>query len=216
MIATIKRAIGPLVICLTAACSTAFASSNVTGLWYDHTGRGAVEITDCNGKLCGRLVWVKDPSHKEGCGFQIFGDVKPVAGGKWDGGWIIDPDKDPDKKYDVEITPQGDQKLKVMGYAGMKFLSETMIWTRANPDLKKCGSDVARAPDPAPAPGPAPAPDQKDPPRADDPAPAPGPARAPEEAKPAPKGDKSASSGKKKDCKFDIPYVNATITVPCD
>ena len=214
MIATIKRAIGPLVICLTAACSTAFASSNVTGLWYDHTGRGAVEITDCNGKLCGRLVWVKDPSHKEGCGFQIFGDVKPVAGGKWDGGWIIDPDKDPDKKYDVEITPQGDQKLKVMGYAGMKFLSETMIWTRANPDLKKCGSDVARAPDPAPAPGPAP--DQKDPPRADDPAPAPRPAPAPEEAKPAPKGDKSASSGKKKDCKFDIPYVNATITVPCD
>ena len=27
----------------------------------------------------------------------------------------------------------GDQKLKVMGYAGMKFLSETMTWTRAPP-----------------------------------------------------------------------------------
>jgi hypothetical protein len=131
--------------------------------------------------------------------------------------WVSDVDPaPPDKKYDVEITPQGDQKLKVMGYAGMKFLSETMIWTRANPDLKKCGSDVARAPDPAPAPGPAPAPDQRDPPRADDPAPAQSPARAPEETKPAAKGDKSASSGKKKDCKFDIPYVNATITVPCD
>jgi len=217
MIGIIKRAIGPLAITVAAASTPAFAASSPLGVWIDHTGRGAVEITDCNGKLCGRLVWFKDPKNeKEGCNFQIIGDVRPVSGGKWDGGWIIDPDKDPDKKYDVEITPQGDQKLKVMGYAGMKFLSETMIWTRANPDLKKCGSDIARAPDPAPAPGPAPAPDQKDPPRADDPAPAPGPARAPEEAKPAPKGDKSASSGKKKDCKFDIPYVNATITVPCD
>ena len=111
MIAIIKRAIGPLVISLAATCSPALASSP-TGLWYDHTGRGAVEITDCNGKLCGRIVWVKDANHKEGCGFQIIGDVKPVAGGKWDGGWIIDPEKDPKHKYDVEITPQGD-KLKV-------------------------------------------------------------------------------------------------------
>jgi uncharacterized protein (DUF2147 family) len=132
---------------------SAFAASSPLGVWIDHTGRGAVEITDCNGKLCGRLVWFKDQKNeKEGCNFHIIGDVRPVSGGKWDGGWIIDPDKDPDKKYDVEITPQGDQKLKVMGYAGMKFLSETMIWTRANPDLKKCGSDVARAPErPAPA-----------------------------------------------------------------
>jgi uncharacterized protein (DUF2147 family) len=131
MIAIIKRAIGPLVISLAAASTPALAASP-TGLWYDHTGRGAVEITDCNGKLCGRIVWVKDNNHKEGCGFQVIGDVRPVAGGKWDGGWIIDPEKDPKHKYDVEITPQGD-KLKVMGYAGVKFLSETMIWTRVRP-----------------------------------------------------------------------------------
>src|SRR6185369_16196950 len=103
-------------------------------------------------------------------------------------GWIIDPDKDPDKKYDVEITPISDQKLKVMGYMGSKWLNETMTWTRASADLKKCGSDVARAPDPAPAPGPAPAPDRNDPPAAN---PDRAPAAAPEESKPA----KSASSG---------------------
>ena len=107
------------------------------GLWYDETGRGAIEITHCNGKLCGRLVWVKEANHKEGCGLQIFGDVKPVAGGKWDGGWIIDPEKDLKTRYDVEITPQGD-KLKVMGYSGTKFLSQTMIWTRAPASLPRC------------------------------------------------------------------------------
>ncbi len=127
--------------------------------------------------------------------------MKPVGPGKWDNGWIVDPEKDPDKKYSVEITPQGENKLKVMGYAGMKFLSETMIWTRANPDLKKCGSDVARAPDPAPAP--APAPEEKD---KEAPAATPAPAPAPEESK-------TAAAGKKKDCKLDIQF--AVITFPC-
>jgi uncharacterized protein (DUF2147 family) len=208
MIATIKRAIAPLAITLAAAAWTpAFAAGSPLGVWIDHTGRGAVEITDCNGKLCGRLVWFKDTKNvKDGCNFQIIGDVRPIAGNKWDGGWIIDPDKDPDKKYDVEITPLSDQKLKVMGYAGMKFLSETMTWTRAPADLKKCGDDVARASDPAPAPAPAP---ERDSPAAN---PAPAPAAAPEEAKPE-RGDKTAGKGKQKDCKMDIGV--AVITFPC-
>ena len=143
MVATITRIAGLLAVSL-AACGSAIAASDPIGIWIDHTGRGAVEITDCGGKLCGHLVWFKDAKEgKGGCKFQIIGNVRPVAGNKWDGGWIIDPEKDPNKKYDVEITPMGDQKLKVMGYAGMKFLSETMTWTRAPADLKKCGEDVA-------------------------------------------------------------------------
>jgi hypothetical protein len=134
-----------------------------------------------------------------------------MSGNKWDGGWIIDPDKDPNKKYDVEITPISDQKLKVMGYAGMKFLSETMIWTRAKADLPKCGESVARAPDPAP--GPAPAPEgEKDPPAAANPGTEPAPARAPEERQPE-KGGKTAANGKKGDCKVDLSF--AVITFPC-
>ena len=134
MIAILKRAIAPAVLALAATCGSALANASPLGLWYDETGRGAIEITECNGNLCGRLVWLKEADHKEGCGLQIFGDVKPVAGGKWDDGWIIDPEKDLKTRYDVEITPQGD-KLKVMGYAGTKFLSQTMIWTRAPASL---------------------------------------------------------------------------------
>src|ERR1700680_3742630 len=155
MIAIIKRAIGPLAITLAAASTPAFAASSPLVIWIDHTGRGAVEITDCGGRLCGRLVWFKDAKQgKGGCNFQIIGDVRPVAGNKWDGGWIIDPDKNPNKKYDVEITALSAQKLKVMGYEGMKFLSETMTWTRAPADLKKCGEDIAN-PGGEPAPKPA-------------------------------------------------------------
>jgi len=124
-----------------APCEPTCAASSPLGVWIDHTGRGGVEITDCAGNLCGRLVWFKDPKNsKEGCNFQIIGNVKPVGANRWDGGWIIDPDKDPKKKYDVEITLLSEQKLKVMGYAGMKFLSETMTWTRAPASLRRCGT----------------------------------------------------------------------------
>ena len=144
MFATIKRAIGPLAITLAATSIPAFAASSPLGVWMEPAGRGAVEITDCNGKLCGRLVWFQDTKNNNACNLQIIGDVRPVAGGKWDGGWIIDPDSN--KKYDVEITPLSDQQLKVMGYASMKFLSETMVFTRAREDLEKCTESVARAP----------------------------------------------------------------------
>ena len=111
-----------------------------TGLWYDHTGRGVVEIIKCGGNLCGKLVWLKNPSHKEGCGLQIIGDVRPVANGVWDGGWIIDPEKDLNTKYSVELTLVNPKSLKVVGYLGTKFLSETMMWKRAPNDLKRCGA----------------------------------------------------------------------------
>ena len=56
MIATFKRAIAPLAITLASAWTPAFAAGSPIGVWIDHTGRGAVEITDCSGKLCGKLV----------------------------------------------------------------------------------------------------------------------------------------------------------------
>ena len=73
------------------ASGTAFADGGATGVWIDHTGRGAVEITNCGSNLCGRVVWIKDEKNAKGCGVQIIGNAKPVAGGKWDNGWIYRP-----------------------------------------------------------------------------------------------------------------------------
>jgi uncharacterized protein (DUF2147 family) len=188
----LKSLIGAVVIG-GATCGAAAAASPV-GVWIDQTGRGGVEITDCGGgKLCGHLVWFKDTKHaKDGCNFQIIGNVKPMGGNRWDGGWIVDPDKDPKKKYDVEITLVSDQKLKVMGYAGMKFLSETMTWTRAPADLQKCGASPSEArADPAPAPG--------------------QPKAASDAAQP-----KTARQPEPETCTKYIPQLGQTVTVPCE
>ena len=136
-----------------AAIATAILSAGAAraeqaplGVWIDHTGRGAVEIKDCNGKLCGYVAWVKDPKDADGCGEQIIGDVKPIGSGKWDNGWIYDPDSD--SKYDVELTPNG-ETLRVVGYAGTKWLSETMTWKRAPADLQMCSKPGTAAEAPA-------------------------------------------------------------------
>jgi uncharacterized protein (DUF2147 family) len=141
MLISYARRIAVLPVALAAVAGSAAAAPSPLGTWIDHTGRGAVEITECNGGLCGHVVWLKSAADAEGCNMQILGNLKPVAGGKWDNGWIYDPERR--SKFDVEITPVGDTKLKVVGYAGVKLFSETMTWTRAPADLKKCGQTSA-------------------------------------------------------------------------
>ncbi len=121
---------------VTVAAAPALASTSPTGIWIDHTGRGAVEIKQCGNNLCGNVVWLEDGANAEACGLQILGNVKPVARNRWDRGWIYDPDKD--TKYDVEITVLRSGKLKILGYAGTKWFSETMFWTRAPANLQLC------------------------------------------------------------------------------
>jgi uncharacterized protein (DUF2147 family) len=141
MIEGLKRVLSVAAFAVVGLAAAPSFAAEPTGIWYDHTGRGAVEIVKCGGNnLCGKLVWLKNPSHKEGCGLQIIGNVRPVANGVWDGGWIIDPEKDLNTKYSVELTLVSPKSLKVVGYMGTKFFSETMMWKRAPDDLKRCGA----------------------------------------------------------------------------
>jgi uncharacterized protein (DUF2147 family) len=130
----------------------AHADNSPLGVWIDHTGRGAVEISDCDGKLCGRVAWVKDAADAKDCGKKIIGNVKSVGKNKWDNGWIYDPDRG--RKFDVELTALDNDKLRVKGYAGSKWLSETHTWKRAPADLQICAasdSNEAAAPSAKPA-----------------------------------------------------------------
>jgi uncharacterized protein (DUF2147 family) len=137
MINFIPRSLQAAIIaCAVVAAAPALAAPSATGIWIDHTGRGAVEIKQCGKNLCGKVVWLEDAVNAEACGLQVLGNVRPVTRNRWDYGWIYDPDAD--AKYDVEITVLRNGKLKILGYAGTKWFSETMFWTRAPADLKLC------------------------------------------------------------------------------
>ena len=55
-----------------------FAADSPLGVWIDHTGRGAVEITDCGGALCGKVVWVADQANL--CGRRQLQDPQGEGG----------------------------------------------------------------------------------------------------------------------------------------
>ena len=144
---------------LPAVAQTPPPAAGVGGIWIDHTGDGAVEIALCGDRLCGRIVWLKEPVDKAGrpltdgnnpepgkrrraiCGLPIIGDLRRM-GGVWDAGWIYDP-KD-GKSYDLEIRTRPGDRLQVTGYIGTKFLSETFTWTRAPAGLKRCDQVAAQ------------------------------------------------------------------------
>jgi uncharacterized protein (DUF2147 family) len=150
-------AVGALILAAATLLPAANAQTQpqiapLTGVWIDHTGRGAVEIHTCGNQICGRIAWLKDATDSKGgpakdkkgrplCGLQIIGDLKPTSNGVWDGGWIYDPDKD--DTFNVEVTLKGKDRLQVMGYMGVKFLSETHMWKRAPEPFTGC--NTARA-----------------------------------------------------------------------
>lgn len=197
--------------------ASAGANASPLGLWMEQSERAAIEVTECGGGLCGRIVWLRDQNDKAGCNVQVFGNVQPVGGTKWDRGWIINPEQSLSTKYDVEITLINSQKLKVMGYMGMKFLSETRTWTRASANLPRCG-EVAPIPVGLPSEAPSrtvepPVVEPSVPPVAE-----PGPYAAPRTpeppaAKPAPERPRVAEKGGK-ECGFS--FGSFKMNFPCD
>ena len=134
--------------------ATAAAPGKEIGIWYDDTAEGAIKIEPCGAKLCGKLVWLKEPLNDKGqprfdrhnpdeskrkrpiCGLPIFGDIQRQSDGSWDSGWVYDPHEG--KSYSFSFNLVGADKLQVTGYLGMKLLGKTMNWTRAPADLPAC------------------------------------------------------------------------------
>lgn len=117
--------------------------SDVTGLWIDHTGQGAVEITPCGDRICGRVVWLKNPTHKSRsgkliCGTQVLGDLRREAANVWEAGWIYNPEDE--ERFSAALKMANANTLLVTGYLGIKLLGETFTWKRATTQLDRCAA----------------------------------------------------------------------------
>jgi uncharacterized protein (DUF2147 family) len=136
------------------------------GLWYNHSGKGAVEIRPCGesgrdaDRLCGFIVWLKDPNNKKGqpltdgynedprkrgrtiCGLPVLGSLRPMSDGSWDQGWVYDPEQG--KSFDAAIQLRARDRLILTGYKGIKFFSKSFVWKRAPEDLPRCDDGLER------------------------------------------------------------------------
>lgn len=129
-------------------------AATVTGLWLDDEGKAGVDIQPCGAEMCGRIVWLKEPMGPDGkpwtdklnpdaakrsrpvCGLQVMGGLKRGANGTWQDGWVYDPEEG--KSYNLEITLKDAATLSVVGYVGIRLLSETFQWRRLPAGHPRC------------------------------------------------------------------------------
>ena len=134
--------------------SQAAASEPVSGVWFNDTGRGAIELYPCNKELCGKIVWLREPLSASGrplqdrnnpepsrrgdkiCGLEVIAGIEPQNDGTWDGGRIYDPQTG--KTYNVAIERLGPKQLRITGYLGIKLLGKSFVWQRAPQSLPRC------------------------------------------------------------------------------
>ena len=134
------------VFCLAfAAGAAADPGAHPRGVWLTPGGNSHVEIAPCGDKLCGRIVWLKEPNNQKG---QPLRDARnadealrsrPILGlpvltgfpqeptdGVWEDGKIYSPKNG--KTFRSEMEMNGRDTLKVSGCKWIRCKSQ--IWKR--------------------------------------------------------------------------------------
>jgi uncharacterized protein (DUF2147 family) len=131
----------------TAAADTA----SILGRWVTEGGKSHVEIYQCGTHLCGRIVWLREPTFKTGehvgkplmdtrnpdssqrtrpiMGLTMMWNLaKNGAANEWEGGRLYNPEDGETYKGTVKLRPDG--KLYVRGYIGISLLGKSQLWER--------------------------------------------------------------------------------------
>ena len=125
----------------------------IGGKWWNQEKDAQIEIYACNGKYCGKIVWLKEPNFpandprgmagqakvdranpdpaKRGqpiLGLNLVGGFTYAGDNLWEGGFIYDPRDG--KTYKCKMTLETPDHLKVRGYIGIALIGKTNNWTR--------------------------------------------------------------------------------------
>jgi uncharacterized protein (DUF2147 family) len=125
----------------------------IVGKWWNQEKEAQIEIYACEGKFCGKIVWLKepnypasepnnmsgkpkadrknpDPSKRERplLGMNILSGFTHSGGNLWEGGQIYDPQEG--KTYKCKMTLETSDHLKVRGFIGISLIGRTNDWAR--------------------------------------------------------------------------------------
>ena len=116
------------------------------GVWLIRE-EAAVQIFDCNGLLCGRILWLQTPHDPQGqlkrdkrnpdpalrqrelCGLTLIWDLRSTGPNHWDDGWFYYPDTG--KTYNIKMELTSADALVARFYQGTSFVGETKTLSRA-------------------------------------------------------------------------------------
>lgn len=134
-----------ILLMLIAIHSRPALSEVPDGTWM-FANRAAVQIFDCGGLLCGRIVWLlrprtptgqpdldsrnPDPSLRQRhlCGLTIIWSLHSSGPAHWTGGWLYDPQDGTTYDLTAELTSPTTISARV--YRGSPLFGRTEILTR--------------------------------------------------------------------------------------
>src|SRR6056297_2528434 len=128
----------------------------VFGHWLIENGKAIIELMPCDGKACGRIVWLETPRDVTGepktddrnpdpgqrrrplCGLMLIEGLERDAAGEWSGGHIYSSRDG--RTFGVEVMSPGiaARELWVRGYVGLPILGKSQVWTRVAGDRGGC------------------------------------------------------------------------------
>ena len=135
-----------LLTCMIVPTLRATASAAAPpGVWLMGT-KVAIQIFDCSGLLCGRVIWLKDSLDAQGllkrdinnpdpaqrqrhvCGPTIIWNAHPTGPNRWEGGWFYNPDDG--NTYRASMELKSTDLIIARIYLTLPILGETRSLTR--------------------------------------------------------------------------------------
>jgi uncharacterized protein (DUF2147 family) len=135
-----------ILICVNISIPRALAAGAVPlGVWLMGT-KVAIQIFDCTGMLCGRVIWLKAPLDPQGllkrdklnpdpalrdrqvCGPTIIWNVRPGGDNSWEGGWFYNPDDG--TTYRVSMELKSPDVISARIYLGIPIFGKTRTLVR--------------------------------------------------------------------------------------
>jgi len=95
------------------------------GVWMRPSTGTQVNFYDCGGKLCGKIVAVKDHSRKSEVGTVIMTGAAPSGDNQWKGDLL---NTDNGKTYAGVVTMKGPNALRLEGCVA--FICQGETWSR--------------------------------------------------------------------------------------
>jgi uncharacterized protein (DUF2147 family) len=115
------------------------------GTWINEEKEARFQIYKCGEKLCGKIVWLKEPlqdgkpkidrknpdekvKNRPILGMVFMQNFTYEGNQKWDNGTIYDPKTG--KTYSCYLKILNPNKMEVKGYIGISLVGRSQIWTR--------------------------------------------------------------------------------------
>jgi uncharacterized protein (DUF2147 family) len=142
-----------------ALLSTAALAASPEGIWMSEDGGLKVELSECGGKLCGRVVWLGEPLDQAGkpktdrlnpdpgkrdrplIGLEVVHGMAPAGPDRWSG-VIYNADDGHTYRANLHIT---DERTAVLEGCILKLLCMGHTWTRVASPLEVTNRRAERA-----------------------------------------------------------------------